>query len=249
MTALHTRIGLTALGLTVTGLGVTAWNSQADAAGNYHDSAFGISASGAAPIGATPSVSSTQGSKRTAAAAASSSDSSISVNSASVSAGGGKASATVDGFTAFDGLVHASTVTATCDNGTVSSHTTGVFGSLGQKGSIAYGVKNRNSDGSMTIIGMQVRLTAGINTAASTINIASVTCAHVSSRPIEPDPTPTSTLRQPTPTPTVTQHQPGPQPTETSVGPRTPTSQGGPNGDVGPAPVPTPHTTHLSVTG
>ena len=63
----------------------------------------------------------------------------------------------------------------------------------------------------MTIIGMQVRLTAGINTAASTINIASVTCAHVSSRPIEPDPTPTSTLRQPTPTPTVDAASAGPE--------------------------------------
>jgi len=178
----HTRLAASALGvITTAGLAATIpfWaNTQpARAAGGYHDAAYGIAASGAAPISARPSVSSTNGSTHSGSGGASSSDGTISISSASVLAGGGKASARVSGFSAFDGLVTASTVTATCSNGSVSSSASGTSASLGKNGSVAYDVHVTNSDGSTTVIGMQVHIATGHGTEAATISIASATCA------------------------------------------------------------------------
>ncbi len=252
LTSTRTRIAASALAaLTAGGATAVFWATQADAAGGYHDAAYGISASGGAPIGARPAASSTNGATRTGSGRARSSDGSVSIRSATVSAGGGKASAKVSGFSAFDGLVSASSVSATCKDGKVGSDANGTGeGSLGKKGSVSYGVTFRNGDGSTTIIGMQVRIRAGAGIDAATINVASATCA-----PGKSDPAPTKTPKprptsgKPTQKPT---HKPTGEPTKTHTGKPKPTASVGssPSRDnTPPAPTPTPRKTHLPVTG
>jgi hypothetical protein len=261
MTSTRTRIAASALAaLTAGGAAAVFWASQADAASGYHDAAYGISATGGAPIGARPSVSSTDGATHSDSGGARSSDGSVSISSATVSAGGGKASAKVSGFSAFDGLVAASSVSATCKDGKVSSDANGTGGgSLGKKGSVSYGVTFKNGDGSTTIIGMQVHIKAGAGIEAETINVASATCAPGTS---DPDPTktpkPHPTSDKPTQKPT---HKPTGEPTKTHTGKPKPTDTTKPkptastgsspstDGTTPAAPVPTPRKTHLPVTG
>jgi hypothetical protein len=256
LTTTRTRIAASALAaLTAGGATAVFWTAQADAAASYHDAAYGISATGGAPIGARPSVSSTNGATHADSGGARSSDGTVSISSATVSAGGGKASAKVSGFSAFDGLVSASSVSATCKDGKVSSDVNGTSeGSLGKKGSVSYGVTFRNGDGSTTIIGMQVRIKAG-GTEAETINIASATCAPGTGDPEptktpKPHPTSDKPTQKPTGEPTKT-HTGKPKPTDTSI-PKPPASTGSSpstDGTTPAAPVPTPRKTHLPVTG
>lgn len=164
---------------------------------SYHDGAYGISATGAVLLTATPAVSSTDGSTRSDTGDARTSGGSVSVGSATVRAGAGKASATVTDLTMLDGLVTASKVTATCDNAAVTSSVDGpTTAALGEKGSIAYGVKTHNEDGSTTIIGMRVQFTASAATPGATINVAAATCAANDPLPSSPA---TTTPPQPTP--------------------------------------------------
>ena len=175
----------------------------------YHDAAYGISATGAAPLPAAPTVSSTDGSTRSKPAGARTSDGSVSIGSATVRAGAGKASATVTDFSALDGLVTAMKVIATCDNAAVTSSADGpAAGALGEKGSITYGVKTHNDDGSTSIIGMRVLLTANAATPAATINVAAATCAAN-----DPIPSPSATTTPPEPTTSSEPTTPRPSPT------------------------------------
>jgi hypothetical protein len=231
-----TALVVAAAGLTVAA--ASAWSHQATAAASFLDRAYGISATGAAPIGATPSVSSSDGQDRTATGGASSSDGTISIGTATVHAGGGAASAQVSGFTAFAGLVVASTVSASCDHGVVTSKVDGTpAGPLGRKGEVAYGVTIDNADGSITIIGMQVTITASPVIEASTINVAVATCA--------------PNAQTPSPTHTPTTAPPGsrsPSPTRSASGGASPTTV--PIGQpTSLAPAPSPARTHLPVTG
>lgn len=270
MTVPYTRMAASALAsLTVVGLAaaVPFWADErpASAAARYHDAAYGIAASGAAPISARPSVSSSNGSLHTGGGGVQSSDGTIKVSSSSVSAGDGQASAQVSGFSAFDGLVSASSVTATCSNGKVSSSASGTSGALGAKGSVVYDVHLSNSDGSTTVIGMQVHVAAGKGTEAATISVAAATCAKADDSETTSKPTgrPTSKpTHSPSPTRTATA---APTRSSTDVPSSTPplipslgTTQGsmtdqprheGEQDWTPDAPAPTPHTTHAAVTG
>lgn len=255
----------TVAAMTVGGAGIALGTVQAHALADYRDVAYGISATGAAPINATPMVSRTGRDTRSDSGSARSSDGTIAIASATVTAGEGQADATVTGFTAFDGLVSATTVTASCRNATVTSGATGTSaGGLGRRGSVAYNVRTTNQDGSRTVIGMQVRVQAGRGVEAATINVASATCTAVTPSPT-PSPTrttaPTSSpTRTTTPTTSPTRtHTAEPTrkppaespPTRTTTRPAAPpvVSPGGAATGLGPAPVPTPRTTHLPVTG
>jgi hypothetical protein len=185
---------------------------NASAASTYHDSAYGISATGAAPIRATPVVSSTNGTVKTASGSARSSDGTVSTASASVRAGAAKATARVSGFSAFGGLV-SGTVSVACDHGVVSGTVSGTpAGTVGRKGTVEYQVISHNANGSTTIIGMRVV------TPAETINVGSATCAPASAPGPSPDPTgKKSATARPTHPPTSTPSRPAapkPAPTE-----------------------------------
>jgi len=212
---------ITGLAVTVgAGLGAVVVAGDASAAATFRDAAYGISASGAAPIAATPAVSSTDGTVETASGSAKSSDGTIAIGSATVRAGGGKASAQISEFTALGGLV-AGTVSVSCDSGTVSGTVNGTpAGKVGRNGTVAHKIVSKNADGSTTIIGMRV------TTSAATINIGSATCAPATGPGPGPSGTPTANPPgSPTPTPT-------------------PTKPGQP-----PAPKPYPKDGHLPVTG
>ena len=240
----YAHVAATTAALAVVGVSAAAlWSGTANAAQSGTDSAYGISASGAASIGARPSVSSSNGSTRSDSGSAKSSDGTVSISSATVTAGGGKASAKVNGFTAFDGLVSASNATATCDNGKVSSSANGpASGALGKKGSIAYGVKSTNGDGSTTIVAMRVTIKAGAGTEAATINVASATCGTGHEDP-KPDPKPSDTVK---PTPP-NGGKPKPSKPDHTTKPTT----GSGNSGLGTkqAPKPNTRTTNLPVTG
>ena len=188
-------------------------------------------------------MSSTDGQQRSASGAASSSDGTITIGSATVRAGGGRASASVTGFTAFGGLVSASSVSVTCIDGVVTASVSGTpAGAVGRKGTVAHGVRSTNADGSTTIIGMRVTISAVAGTPAAVINVASATCAPVSA----PAPTPTSgttskpSTGQPT-TPPVSRPNSG-DPTPPAG--QTPSSAATPS-----APTPQPNDTYIPVTG
>ena len=260
MTTLHrTRMAASALvGVTAVGAGIAAWAAQAHAAGGFYDAAYGISSTGAARIGPTPAVSSPNGLPRSDFGGAGSSDGTVSVETTFVKAGGGKASATVTGFTAFGDLVRASTVAATCSNGAATSHVSGTpAGRLGKKGTIAYDVRVKNSDGSTTVVGMQIRISAAAGTQAATINVASATCAALPDRPTPPGPTatgtatakPTAVTATSSATATRTNSAPARTPGTGQADPNTQPRHEGQSGTLSLAPVPTPRATHLPVTG
>ena len=218
----RTPLIVAGLALAATGILTTALAAgNASATSTFHDSAYGISATGAAPIAATPAVSSTNGAVTTASGSARSSDGTVSIASANVQAGAAKATARISGFSAFGGLVSA-TVRVSCDHGVVSGTVSGTpAGPVGRKGMVEYKVISHNPNGSTTIIGMRVV------TPAETINVGSATCAPTSA----PAPSPTG-KKSPTPRPT---HTPTHGPTSTPGQPA--------------APKPTPTEGTLPVTG
>lgn len=266
----HTPVRLAGGALSVITAGTAVVGVARAAAPDRPDRAYGIFATGAAPIEATPFVRSRDGRMTTETGAAGSSDGTVSIGAATVTAGRGTASATVTDLRAFDGLVSASRVTASCDNGAVTSHADGPRpGALGRRGSIAYAVQSTDGDGTTTIIGMQVRVRAAAGVSAATINVASATCAAPASTP-STAPTSASTSPRPSPTgprPSPTTGRPTPSrpantaPTTVPVPPN-PAPPGGGTATVNPtaqplpdsrsltaAPKSTPRKTHVPVTG
>ena len=214
--------------------------APAGAADRFGDAAYGIRASGAATIAATPAVSSTDGQPRTASGGARTSDGTVSLTSATVRAGGGTASIQANGFTAFGGLVAASSVHVDCDHGAVTASVQGTpAGPVGRKGRVDYGVQTRNSDGTTTIVGMRISIQNSPNTAVEVIDVASATCGNPTGGGT---PTPAPTTTAPTGRPTT------PGPTRTGPSP-TGGARPSPSRSVPAAPPPSPGTGHLPVTG
>jgi len=219
-------------------------------------SAFGMSATGAAPLPPQPTVSSPDGKPVSDSAPIASTDGSITAT-ATVNAAAGKAKATVEDLSLLFGQVTAGKLTATCQDGagTVTitggragdtplpaAPTAGQTITVGDTGSVQLNTQTTNPDGSTTVIALRATITTP-GGAAETITVASATCTHPTTpQPTTPAPT-TTAPAPPPPTPPVSSPS---QPTESATPPATRPTPGQPNR---PAPAPTPVATHVAVTG
>lgn len=229
------------------------------AAGSPASSAFGISATGAAPLPPQPSASTPDGHPVSSSAPIASADGSITAT-ATVTASTGQAQATVTDLSLLFGQITAGQVTATCRDGAgtvtlTGGHTgdsplptapqPGQTIALGDTGQVTLNTRTTNPDGTTTVTGLRATITTPAGP-AETITVASATCAAPVTPPTSAPPTATPThtpIRTPrsTPPPAPASQPPArTSPAAPSPAPAQPNR---------PAPTPVPVRTHVPVTG
>jgi hypothetical protein len=139
-----------------------------------YEAAYAVSATGQSPLSAGPHAFSASGSVRAEAGSVRSADGHLTVGWARAFAGAGRAGAVAYDVTALGGAVRASSVTAQCRNGSVTSDVVGGMAHhLRGRASVLFDVRSTSPQGRTTVIGLQIRIRVGGGTV---INIASATC-------------------------------------------------------------------------
>jgi hypothetical protein len=178
-----------------------------------HDAAFAVAAYGDQPLSAGPNAYSADGRTSESAGGARSADGRLIVGWGHATAGEGHADAVATDVTVLGGAIRAAAVIAHCRHGAATSRAVHVTGAVTGAATVAYDVRRTNQDGSITVVGMQIRVNTGRGTI---INIASATCAPEQD-PLAP-PRPATDLAEHTGEPSVvTGYLPGTRPGSTGT--------------------------------
>jgi hypothetical protein len=176
------RAAVVAAGAAVVGLaGAPASAAPAPSPSEYHDAASGVTVTGVTVTGLhppTPAVTSTTGTVLSAVGPAQTVAGLLAFSSASVRAGNTEAASTVRNLLALHGTVFVSSAHAYCHRGAAESSALLLpTRPLPPGASISRDVRFKNEDGSTTVTALVIQLAATAGLPATTISIATATCA------------------------------------------------------------------------